>query len=113
MLQNRPVEMTFENTVSARVGQAVTVGLPEALFLSLAVRFYLFPLLAGLAGAVAGHWAASRWGASAGWVDAAALIGAVVVAGLLTRMVRSRPTEFPEQFAVHLLNIVNPQNSEC
>lgn len=113
MLHNRPVQMTFENTVQAQVGQAVTVGLPETLFLTLALRFYLYPLLAALAGAVAGHWAASRLGAGTGWTDAAALGGGLAAAWLMMKVIRAIPMEFSERPAVHLLGIVMTQNSEC
>lgn len=112
LLQRKPVEMDFENTVGAKEGQAVVVGLPETLFLSLVLRLYLYPLLAGLLGAVAGHFVASKLLSAGGWADLLTLAAAVVSAGWVLRRSRKRPVEFPQKIAVHLLRTVECKVSE-
>lgn len=104
--------MDFENTVGATEGQAVVVGLPEILFLSLVLRLYLYPLLAGLLGAVAGHLLASHMQLAAGWIDLSALASAIIAAAWVLRLNRSRPVEFPQKVAVHLLRTVECKVSE-
>ena len=67
LLQKRPVTLSFDNHLRARPGQAVLVGVPEKLFLALVLRFYLYPLLGGLAGATVGFLAASSLELSPGF----------------------------------------------
>lgn len=107
LLQRRPVELEFDNHVGADIGQAVMVGLPESLFLRLVLRLYLFPLLSGLAGAVAGHYLASRAGFSGAMVDLVALAGGVGTAWMLISRTKNNLTEFNQDSAVHLLRILN------
>lgn len=106
LLQRKPVEMEFKNTIEAAAGQGVVVGLPESLFLALVLRLYLYPLMAGLIGAILGHWVARQWQFAPGWTDLAALAGAIVAAGWLVRRNRLRPIEFPANITVHLLRKV-------
>jgi sigma-E factor negative regulatory protein RseC len=82
LLKKKPVTLAFRNDCNARVGQAVMVGVPEAVFLRLVFRFYGFPLLAGLAGAVLGHQIGLVNGANDGMTDLLTLAGALVAAGL-------------------------------
>lgn len=103
LLRRKPVVLDFENAVDAAPGQAVVVGLPESLFLALVRRLYLYPLLGGLAGAVAGHLAAASLGWPAGATDLAALVTGLVAATLVIRLGRRRPMEFSAHAAVHLL----------
>lgn len=112
LLQRKPVVMTFENSIAAEAGQAVIVGLPESLFLSLVLRLYLFPLLAGLFGAVLGHLLASRLSVGPAWTDISTLAVALVAAGWVIRRNRYRPVEFSQKTAVHLLRIVECKVSE-
>jgi len=112
LLQRQPVEMDFENTVGAEEGQAVIVGLPEVLFLSLVLRLYLYPLVAGLLGAVAGFFLASRVFSAGAWIDLSTLASAVIAAASVLRRNRSRPVEFPHKIAVHLLRTVECKVSE-
>ena len=106
LLQRKAVEMDFENTVGAVPGQAVVVGLPETLFLSLVLRLYLYPLLAGLLGALAGHLFTSRVLGAGGWADLLTLAAAIVAAGWVLRRNRNRPVEFSQKTVVHLLRTV-------
>ena len=109
LLRRRPVELEFDNHVGAEPGQAVMVGLPESLFLALTLRLYLLPLLAGLAGAVLGHWLAQGAGLDGAALDLAAAAGGIVVAALALRRNRRRRMEFSPDRAVKLLDIVNSQ----
>jgi len=112
LLKRRPVDLEFDNAVGARAGQAVVVGLPESLFLALAARFYLAPLLGGLAGAAVAHVLAARLGYDGAALDLAALAGGVLLAAGVLRLSRRPRTEFPPDLAVRLLRIVNPSNTE-
>lgn len=107
ILRRRAVVMTFDNHLEARAGQAVVVGLPEAWFLSLVARFYLFPLLAGLAGGALGHYVSGLTDAGAGFRDlftlTAALLGG---AGAFWRN-HKWSGEFPGSLDVHLLRVVD------
>jgi sigma-E factor negative regulatory protein RseC len=107
LLQRRPVVLEFENSLGADEGQAVVVGLPETLFMALVTRLYLLPLLAGLAGAVCGHWLAGTMALGPGLTDFLALIGAVLAATFVSRKNRSRRIEFPEDLTVHLLRKIS------
>jgi sigma-E factor negative regulatory protein RseC len=107
LLQRRPVIVEFENSLGADEGQAVVVGLPETLFMALVTRLYLLPLLAGLAGAVCGHWMAGTMVLGPGLTDFMALIGAVLAATFVSRKNRSRQIEFPEDLTVHLLRKIS------
>ena len=107
LLKRKPVELDFRNTVDANPGQAVIVGLPESLFLALALRLYLYPLLAGIAGAVAGHVLAGKLYAGDFWTDLSALAAAVLAASAAIKWNRRRRMEFPGENAVHLLRTVD------
>jgi sigma-E factor negative regulatory protein RseC len=80
LLKRHPVELDFENHIGARSGQAVQLGLPEALFMRLVFRLYALPLFTGLLGASAGFVLADRAGMTGGWLDLATLAGAVIIA---------------------------------
>jgi sigma-E factor negative regulatory protein RseC len=107
LLRRRPVVLELDNAVGARGGEAVIVGLPERSFLRLVLRFYLAPLLGGLGAAAFGHYLSVRAGASPGVVDAVALSGALAVGGATLWRIRSRPGEFPDLAAVHLLRVAD------
>lgn len=112
MLRRRTVELEFENHIGARRGQAVIVGVPEALYLGLVMRFYLLPLLAGLAGAAIGHYLAGRLGAGPTGSDLLALLAGLGGGAAVLLRNRRRPTEFPQGLAVHLLRMAEPSESE-
>jgi sigma-E factor negative regulatory protein RseC len=111
LLRRRPMVVPLENTVGARPGQPVMVGMPETLFLRLVSRLYLLPLLAGAAGAIAGNYAASAAGLGAGATDAATFIGgaAAGLAFVFTR--RNTAREFPASTIVHLLRVAAMEES--
>lgn len=105
LLRRRPVILEFENHLDAHPGQAVVVGIPEAWFLRLTARFYLFPLLAGLGGAACGHYLSVMFQAGSAGRDVMALAGALLSAAAAIRWSRARPVEFPGVEAVHLLRL--------
>lgn len=104
--------MDFENTIGATEGQAVIVGLPEFLFLSLVLRLYLYPLLAGLLGAAAGYFLASKLMDAGAWIDLSTLASAVFAAAWVIRRNKNHPMEFPQKITVHLLRTIECKVSE-
>lgn len=110
LVSRKPTVLELGNGLDAQVGQAVIVGLPEAVFLFLVLRLYLLPLLAGLAGAVLGHYLSVRFHVGPALTDGAALLGAVLVAA--TAVVWNRNREFPDSVAVHLLRAVERSNTD-
>jgi sigma-E factor negative regulatory protein RseC len=112
MLRRRAVELEFDNRVGARRGQAVIVGVPEVLFLALVMRFYLFPLLAGLAGAAIGHYLAGILGAGAVGSDLSALLAGLSGGAVALHRNRNRRAEFPPESTVHLLRVAKPLELE-
>ena len=111
LLQRKPVTLDFENSIGAQPGQAVMVGLPEALFMTLVMRLYAWPILAGLTGAVLGYLVANGLGADRWVSDVASLSGGVIAAAQVMRWVRKRPVEFSGTAAVHLLRKTECQGS--
>jgi sigma-E factor negative regulatory protein RseC len=111
LLQRKPVTLDFENSIGAVPGQAVMVGLPETLFMTLVLRLYAWPILAGLAGAVLGYLAAAGLGADRWVSDLATLSGGLLAAAQVMRRVRKRPVEFSGTAAVHLLRKTECQGS--
>ena len=111
LLQRKPVMLEFQNAIDAAEGQAVMVGLPESLFMSLVFRLYLYPLLAGLAGAVAGHWLAGLVQLAPALTDFSALALGLIGAAWVVRRSRSGQIEFSDRFTVHLLRAASCMNS--
>lgn len=111
LLRRKPVVMGFENQLQAARGQAVMVGLPESLFMSLVLRLYLLPVLAGIVGAAIGHYTAGQLQASGAVTDLMALATGLVLAFLVASRNRRLDTEFPQLSAVHLLRII--ESTDC
>jgi len=116
LLQRKPVVLDLHNNPGALVGQAVMAGLPETLFLRLVLSFYLYPLLAGLAGAIIGHYVSVKLSAAPATTDGFALLGAVL-AGTMALLWkrkghRESAVDFPGEIGVCLLRAVNPAISE-
>jgi sigma-E factor negative regulatory protein RseC len=107
LLSRRPVELALENSLGARPGQAVMVGIPESLFLSLALRLYLAPLAALMAGAVAGHLLAANLGYGGLKADGMTLMLSVIAAALTLWAIGRRQTELSGVDDVHMLRILN------
>ena len=88
LLRRRPVVLSLENTVGAWSGSTVRVAIPERLFLGLAARLYLVPIVAALAGTAAGHHLALKSGVGGAALDLAALAGGF--AALIFALPRNR-----------------------
>lgn len=82
LVQGKPLTLSLENQVELQPGQAVTVGIPEAVFLRLLVKLYLAPVLAGLAGAAMGHYLAFILSLENLAQDLLALTGALILAAV-------------------------------
>lgn len=87
LLQTKPVVMELAcNDENIRVGQMVTLGFPEQVYLKLVFSHYGWPLLAAIAGAFVGYrlgvWA--QFGP--GMTDATTLLGALFAGGIFLRL---------------------------
>ena len=107
LLGNGTVDLELPNPDGARPGQRVRLGIPERLFLRLTWGLYGWPLLAGLAGAVIGHYGLLRLGGPSMpplAQDLAALAAGVLFGAWSLRRARRRlPSELPRA-AVQLLS---------
>lgn len=114
LLPRKPTVMEFGNTPGAKTGQAVVVGLPEALYLRLLARFYLLPLLAGLGGAVFGHHMSIKMQATSGTADLLALAAALLAGTVALIWGREHARDFPCSETVQLLRVVEaPGDAAC
>jgi len=80
MMRRKPLLLELDNPLQFKAGQAVMVGIPEWFFLGLLARLYLWPLLAGLLGAVLGQTLAHGFGLGLAQQDMLALLGALFFA---------------------------------
>jgi sigma-E factor negative regulatory protein RseC len=112
LLRRRPVVLEFDNHVGARCGQAVLIGVSEQWFLRLAMRFYLVPLLAGLAGAAVGHHLSLMLQTGTAGRDLLALAGAGAAGAAALWWSRFRPPALPDSRVVRLLRVADDTNSE-
>lgn len=110
LLKRRPVILSLDNRLGAGQGQAVMVGLPESWFLALVMRFYLYPLLAGLVGAVLGHYVSTTFEYGTAVTDAASLLGALLAGMAAVGHNRRWSTEFSGLVDVHLVRVVDGRN---
>lgn len=110
LLNRRPVELELENVLQARPGQAVSVGVDEALLLRLALRLYLRPLAALLLGAVIGHLAAGALGFDGLKADVMTLTVGIIAVALALRIPGRKEMELSGANGVHMLRIVNLNN---
>ena len=106
LLKRRPVDLAIDNHLEARAGQAVVVGLPEAWFLQLVARFYLYPLLAGLVAGVCGHYVCRVLGSATFLTDLVTLAAAIAAGTLVLWRNRNGSAGFTGPMGVHLLRVV-------
>ena len=111
LLRRRPVLLSLNNPVGASTGQAVVVGLPEAWFLSLVARFYLYPLLAGLVGGVFGHYVCRMLQSGAAVTDLVTLLFAIAAGTVAVRRNRRWSAKHPGSVEVRLLRVVGDKES--
>ncbi|MCJ7814912.1 MAG: SoxR reducing system RseC family protein, partial [Xanthomonadales bacterium] len=105
LLKRKPVTVSLENTVDARQGQPVVVGIPETLFLRLVARLYLYPLLAGIGGAVMGYYLSALSDVGSVGADIITLMSGLAsgIAVLIWSGTCAR--EFSGPVVVHLLRV--------
>ncbi len=106
LLKRKPVTLEFENRINAEQGQPVMVGIPETLFLRMIARLYLYPLLAGIAGAAFGHYLSRLGGLAPLGSDVTTLMCGLAGGAVVLLWNRNYSREFPESFIVHLLRII-------
>jgi len=111
-LKKKPVCLGLENTVSAVPGQPVMVGIPEAVYLRLVLNLYLWPLLAGVVGAVFGHYLSIQSDAGTAVSDLAALSSGVAFGLVALWYNRSTSRSLPESGMVQLLRVIEPREFE-
>jgi positive regulator of sigma E activity len=111
LLRRRSVELSLDDHLGVSKGQAVMVGLPEAWFLRLVARFYLYPLIAALVAAAFGHYLGEVLGAGSTATDTVTLLTAVLGGAAIMWRNRERSGDFPGSAAVHLLRVVNNHES--
>jgi sigma-E factor negative regulatory protein RseC len=83
---SRPSRIRVLNRIQAQAGERVIIGLQEAAFLKAAFALYAAPLLAMIAGAVAGEWLAA--GSLSGGAELPSLAGGLL--GLAAGLVWAR-----------------------
>jgi sigma-E factor negative regulatory protein RseC len=110
-LKKSPVTLELENGVNARQGQPVVVGLPEALYLRLISRLYLFPLLAAIAGAAIGYYLSVFNGIGPASTDMLTLLSGFAGGAAIIWWNRNDSREFSESIIVHLLRIIEIHES--
>jgi len=111
LLKRKPVTVSLENTVDARQGQQVMVGIPETLFLRLVARLYLYPLLAGIGGAVGGYYFSATVNVGSVSTDLITLMSGLAsgIAVLIWSGTGAR--EFSGTYIVHLLHVIEFQET--
>jgi positive regulator of sigma E activity len=91
LLQRREMTLVLVNSLEARPGQTVILGIAENLFLRLLLRLYIWPLLAALFGAACGHYLASQFTATSSIIDIASLVMALFFGWLALSINKSKP----------------------
>jgi sigma-E factor negative regulatory protein RseC len=111
LLKRKPVTVSLDNTVDASQGQPVMVGIPEALFLRLAARLYLYPLLAGIGGAVVGYYISDLANVGPVGADMITLVSGLICGIAVLRRSGKSESEFSGSFMVHLLRVIEFQET--
>ena len=106
LLKRKPVILELENRVNAEQGQPVMVGIPEALFLRMIARLYLYPLLAAIAGAAFGYYLSVLGESGPVSSDMITLLCGLTGGAAVILWSRNDSMEFPGSFIVHLLRII-------
>lgn len=123
LLRDREVDVQVRNSIQARKGQSVNLGITETRFLRLVFALYVWPLIAGLVGVVIGFMVATRSGQTGFFPDLAGLLAGLAAASMALFQSRRRLREFPRTAEVHLLGtvvankgercVISTANEEC
>jgi len=111
LLKRRPVTISLDNTVDAGEGQPVMVGIPEAMFLRLAARLYLYPLLAGIGGAIVGYYFSTLGNVGPVGADLITLVSGLTSGIAVLKWSGKSESEFSGPFTVHLLRVIEFQET--
>ena len=103
LTRRKPMLLVLEGQPGLEPGQAVVVGIPEALFLRLLLKLYLAPVLSGLAGAAAGHYLAFLLSLQGLAQDLFALTGALILALATLHSQRTGKSRAAVEYPVQLL----------
>lgn len=94
LVRNKPVILELARAgLEVEAGQMLTLAFPERVYLKMVFASYGWPLLAALAGALAGHGLGTWLKFGAGLTDAATLLGGILAAWLIIRFIRRLGTE--------------------
>ena len=111
LIRRKPVILKLaRNEMVVEAGQMLTLAFPEQVYLKLVFASYGWPLIAALAGALAGHSLAVWAGLQAVAIDAATLSGGVLAAWVTMWFFRSRDTAETILNSLHM-TICNPSNT--
>lgn len=112
LISRKPVSLEIKNRLPLVAGQAVMVGIPEALFLRLLAGFYLLPVLAGVLGAALGQVAAVSLQLTQAGQDLLAFLGALFFAALTLLIRRKRDRMLLGEQTVQILGSADPGSSQ-
>ncbi|HET6563904.1 MAG TPA: SoxR reducing system RseC family protein [Xanthomonadales bacterium] len=112
LVRRRPPTLVVDNPEALVPGQAVIIGIPETLFLSLLAKLYLLPVLAGLAGAAAGHYLAYRMSLQDFAQDLFALLGALILAAATLHSRKTGKQRMASESLVQLLQCAGVATGE-
>ncbi len=91
LLQRKPVIIELaRNDLCIEPGQMVTLSFPEKIYMKLVLASYGWPLLAALAGALAGHELGLWLQFGPTLIDAVTLSGGLLACGLLVRLLKNQ-----------------------
>jgi len=94
LIRHKPVILELaRNQIKVEAGQMLTLAFPEQVYMQLVFVSYGWPLLAALAGALAGYSLGTWLHFGPVLIDAVTLSGGVLAAWLIMRFFRSRKTE--------------------
>lgn len=86
LLKRQPLELELDNPQDLPVGQAVSLGIQESVFLRLTMALYALPILVGLAVAWVCHYISSMAGTGPGVTDLATLAGLIAGSAIALRL---------------------------
>jgi sigma-E factor negative regulatory protein RseC len=111
LIQRKPVLLKLaRNEMAVEAGQMLTLAFPEQVYMKLVLASYGWPLMAAIAGALAGYSLATWAGLQVAAVDAATLSGGVLAGWLCLRLFRNRDTEETILNSLHM-TICIPSNT--
>jgi len=91
LLRRKAVTIELERgSVDVKVGQMVTLALPEQVYLKMVLAYYGWPLLAALGGAFAGFGIGTKLQLGSASLDLVTLAGGILAATIALRLLKRR-----------------------